>query len=330
MSNDPTTARARRRQAVADGRATDAVDRLPRASNPGGSGSRTPTRSAQTRAKREVAEELEIGRDGVGSVDRIRGGIDMFLRSSGVDQFGRNVRADFADQASFVERDDVDPRIDAQEISAQPMVATNRRDDVADRARRETAADAEFIEPRDLDADVGARGVTGLEVADDRRDEVAGRARTGLAAEDPFAEPGDFDVQVGALGIEKAGLSADGQFRRAGRMFEAQTPLRSVDPFADITQTDSGFALDDDAQRRSAARGFENELDLFGRGELDPGTDIRDIDDGFGLGRGPARELAAKQIDEQIAEFDIGPGDIELRETGSGEFEGIFEREVER
>jgi len=71
-------------------------------------------------------------------------------------------------------------------------------------------------------------------------------------------------------------------------------------------------------------------LDLFGSGELDPDSDIRDTDDGFGLGRDPARQVAAQQLDDQFDDFSIGPGDIELRETDSGEFEGVFEREVSR
>ena len=69
---------------------------------------------------------------------------------------------------------------------------------------------------------------------------------------------------------------------------------------------------------------------MFGTGDLDPESDIRDIDDGFGLGRDPARQVAAQQLDEQFPDFSIGPSDIELRETDSGGFEGVFEREVSR
>src|SRR6056297_1927635 len=101
MKNDPTTARARRQQAVDQGTAPDAVDQLSGRSNPGGSGRQTPTRSAQTQAKREVAEEIDIDSEGVGSVDRLDG-LDVFLRSPGVDAFGDNVAQDFAGQADFV------------------------------------------------------------------------------------------------------------------------------------------------------------------------------------------------------------------------------------
>jgi len=328
MANDPTTARARRRQAVAGGRAPDAVDQLSGRSNPGGSGRQTPTRSAQTQAKREVAEEIDIDSEGVGSVDRLDG-MDVFLRTSGVDAFGDNVAQDFAGQADFVTAADIDPNVDGQAIAANPVVAADRRDDVAQRARQQTAADAEFIQAADLSADVGGRGVTGIEVAADRRDDVADRTRSQLAADDPFANASDFGVTVGATGVTDAGLTDDGKRRRAGRQFTAETPLDSVDPFADITETDSGFGLDDAAQKRSAARGFEDDLSFFEQGSL-TGDDIRDISGGFGLAREPARELAASKLDAQISEFDIGPGDITLRETDSGRFEGSFSREVTR
>jgi len=328
MSNDPTTARARRQQAVETGTATDAVDTLSGGTNPRSQGRQTPTRQAQTRAKREVAEEIDIDSEGVGSVDRLDG-LDVFLRTSGVDAFGDNVRQDFAAEADFVTAADIDPNVDGEAISAAPVVAADRRDDVADRARQQTAADAQFITAADLDADVGDRGVSGIEVAESRRDDVAARTRSQLAADDPFATASDFGVTVGATGVTDAGLTDDGKRRRAGRQFESETPLEMVDPFADVTQTDSGFSLDDDAQKRSAARGFEDELEFFGQGSLS-GSDIRDIDGGFGLAREPARELAADRLDAKIGRFDIGPDDIELTETDSGRFEGSFEREVSR
>src|SRR6056297_3267115 len=117
MKNDPTTARARRQQAVDQGTAPDAVDQLSGRSNPGGSGRQTPTRSAQTRAKRDIAAELDIDSEGVGSVDRLDG-MDVFLRSPGVDEFGNNVAEDFAGQADFVSADDIDPQVDGEAIAA--------------------------------------------------------------------------------------------------------------------------------------------------------------------------------------------------------------------
>ena len=324
--SDPTTARAQRRQAVADGAATDAVDRRSPRRDPRGQTGETTSRNRQQRLARDVADDIDIDRDGVGTVDRLTG-MDVFLRTSGEREFGENVRGDFAEQADFVERDDVDAGIDPEAISATPGVARDRRDRVAQRAREQTAADAQFIEPGDLDADVGARGVSGIEVAEDRRSAVADRTRQQLAAEDPFAEPDDFEAEVGAAGIESAGLTDTGARTRAGRQFEAETPLSSVDPETDVTADGDSFRLGDGAQRRVAARQFEDDLDLFGSGELDPQTDIRDTNGGFGLGEGPARQVAAAELDEQVTDTDVRPGDIDLEETDDGGFEAIFRGE---
>jgi hypothetical protein len=316
-------------QAVEEGSAETAVDRLSGRSDPRGSGSEITSRERQTRSKREVAEELDISREGVGSVDRL-GGLDVFLRSPGVNQFGDDVASDFASQADFVQPGDVDPNVDGDEISANPVVAAARRDDVAARARQQTAADQQFITAADLDAEVGPRGVADLGIAQSRRDNVASRTAQQLAADDRFAKPGDFNVDVGESGILSAGLSDSGERRRAGRQLESQTALSEVDPNADLTQRDGGFALDTEAQRRAAARNFESDIGLFGSGELDPTTDLRPTDSGFGLARDEAREVAADRIDEQVSQVDVGPGDITLTETDSGEFEASFETEVRR
>jgi len=172
---------------------------------------------------------------------------------------------------------------------------------------------------------VGARGVTGLAIASGRRDDVATRTRQGLAADDPFAQPSDFDAEVSDSGIESAGLTEQGGRRRAGRQFEAETALGSVDPSADVTETGDGYALDTGAQRRLAARSFEGDLDIFGRGELDPASDIRETGDGFGLAREPAREVGAAAIDEQLPDRAVSPDDVTLEESDTGGFEAIFE-----
>lgn len=287
MPDGPTTARAQRLQAVAEGTANDAVDRLSRRSNPGGSGSETTSQNRQRQAKREIAEELDISREGVGSVDRLDG-LDVFLRTPGVDQFSQNVASDFASEADFVQPSDVDPNVDGEEIAANPVVAAGRRDDVAQRTRQ------------------------------------------ALAGKDQFAKPSDFGVDVGRRGVESASLTDPGERRRAGRQLEAQTPLSEVDPSADLTESGDGFALDTEAQRRSAARGFEQNTSVFESGDLDPSTDLRDIDSGFGLARDEARQVAAAQIDEQVSAVDVGPDDITLEETASGRFEASFETEVRR
>ena len=324
--SDRTTARAQRRQAVADGAASDAVDRRSPRRDPGGQTGEATTRNRQLQLQRDIEADLDLDAGSVGAVDRLTG-MDAMLRSPGQRQWGARLRDDFASEADFVEREDVDPGIDPQEISATPGVARDRRDRVAQRAREQTAADAQFLEPDDLDADVGARGVSGIEVAEDRRSAVADRTRQQLAAEDPFAEPDDFEAQVGPGGIESAGLTDTGQRRRAGRQFEQETPLGAVDPTDDLVRDGDAFALAGGAQRRVAAREFEDDLDLFGRGELDPETDIRDTNGGFGLAEDPAREVAAEQLDERVDDRTVRAGDIDLEETDDGAFEAIFRGE---
>jgi hypothetical protein len=305
------------------------VDRRNRDANPRGSSPETTPRKRQQTTRRDIAAELDIDREGVGSIERI-GGLDVFLRGPGPAQFDSQVREQFASEADFVESGDVDAQVNAQDIAADPQVAPDRRPAVAQRARRATADTLEYITPADLDAQVGAFGVRELGVADDRRDDVASRAAAGLASEDPYAEAGDFSVEVGDRGIKSAGLSDTGARQRAGRQFESETALGDVDPSRDIQAADGGFGLTSGAQRRLTAREFESQFSLFGSGELDPSEDIREVGGGFGLARGPAREVAAADLDRQIGEVDISPDDITLEPTDSGGFEATFETEVQR
>lgn len=291
-----------------------ALDRsqLPDRSPTGGRGT---SRQQQRQTKREIAAEIDVDREGVGTVDRLRGGIDAFLRSSGARQFGEQVRSEFAAEADFVRPSDVAPNVDQQAIAASPAVAADRRPTVAQRARQQTAADAEFIEAGDLNADVDARGVSDIGIAEGRRDDVASRVRQDLAADDPFAKPGDFQADVSATGIESAGFTDIGARRRAGRQFEAETPLSAVDPQADIEPSGDGFALDSRAQERVAARNFEDQLDPFGSGALTP-ADIEPSGDGFGLTDSAQQTVAADRLDDQFGSVDIGRGDI--TDTGDG------------
>jgi len=257
--NPPTTDRARRQRGVDTGARTDAVDRVPDPPDPRGRGPQTTSRSRQTTTARDVAGELGIDRSGVGTVDRIEG-MDVFLRSGGADEFAEIVQTDFASDADFVAPDDVQARVDADAISADPFVAPDRRDDVANRARQQTASGTEFVEPADLQADVGAMGVTGLGVRESRRDDVATRTQRSLAGEDPFIEPDDIAVEVGAMGVTSAGVREDRRDDIAAREFEATTPLGSVDPDTDLTATGDGFGLTTGAQRRLGALQIDEQL----------------------------------------------------------------------
>ena len=120
------------------------------------------------------------------------------------DAGGRETLAErFADDRPFVEPAqalvDADPR-DGVLTRTDPE-ATN---EIAAAARADTAADAEFITPEDLDAEVGPGGVEDITTRPDRRDDIAERVRGDLAAEDRFANPGDFGVDVGPQGVEDA------------------------------------------------------------------------------------------------------------------------------
>jgi len=230
------------------------------------------------------------------------------------------------------------PFVDAGDtlVDADPREGTltrtdpDRLDEIAQRAVQESAADAEFITAADLDAEVGPGGVEDITTRPGRRDEIGQRVAADLAADDPFADPGDFDVDVGVRGVEQAALTPQGERRRAARQFAAETPLVDVDPAADVRETDTGFGLTDPAERRLAARRFEDDFAEFGPGELDPTADVRATGDGFGLRAGPAREVAAADIDRQLPDLDVGPDDIELQPADGGGFEAIFETEVRR
>jgi len=191
------------------------------------------------------------------------------------------------------------------------------------------ADDREFVDPDDVLVQAGPREGITTRTDPDRLDDIGAEAAQDLAADDEFTQPSDLDVDVGPGGVTDAGLTDQGRRRRAGRQLEAETPLDEVDPAADLTQTDDGLELDRGADRRAAARRFEDELGAFDSGEL-TGEDVRPTGDGFGLDRGPAREAAAARIDDQLPDVAVGAGDIELTETESGDFEATFEREVRR
>lgn len=191
------------------------------------------------------------------------------------------------------------------------------------------AEDREFVDADDALVEAGPRKGIETRTDPDRRDDIAAEARQETAADDEFTEPDDLDVEVGPGGVMDAGLTEQGRRRRAGRQLEAETPLEEVDADADLTQTDDGLGLDTAAQRRSAARGFEDDLDTFEQGSLD-GDAVRETDDGFGLAREPAREAAAARIDADLPDVAVAPDDVTLTETDAGGFEASFEREVQR
>ncbi|RAW44060.1 hypothetical protein DQW50_16165 [Halorubrum sp. 48-1-W] len=284
-------------------------------------------RQQAQRAREAIAEQRDVF---AGALELDAGNIEPIQLDQRGSEFGfvpdetgrDELAMDFAADRPFVEPADTLVDADPRE-GVQTRTDPDATDEIAARARSETAADTDFIQGRDLDVEVGPGGVSGIEVADDRRDDVADRTRQELAEDDEFAEPGDFSADVSAQGIERAGLSDQGARRRAGRQFAAETPLREAGP-DDVTATDDGFTLDAEAQRRVAARQFEADLEPFGAGELDPSSDIRETGDGFGLAEGPTREVAADQLSDQVGDT-VDPADVEL-EPSDGGFEATFER----
>jgi len=235
--------------------------------------------------------------------------------------------ADFANERPFVEPGDATVQADPRE-GTRTMTAPSARDEIGTRARQETAGTSEFITGDDLDVAVGAGGVESIQTAPDRRDDIADRVQQSVASQDEFTQPGDVGVDVTARGITDVGLTDTGARNRAAREFTAATPLDDVDPQTDLSGTEGGFGLTTTAQRRAAARGFEDTLDTFGQGELNPATDLRQTDDSFGLTRPLAREAAADEIDQQLPDVAVGPSDIELEEVDGGRFEASFSTEV--
>ena len=356
MSKEYQTDRSRRLEAVRSGQRETAVDRRqttePRSRD-------ITSRSEQNRIASNIADEIDVDREGVGTVNRTDG-LDVFLRSSGTDEFEEEVSSDFASSADYVRPTDVNPRVDPEQIEASPTIPTGRRDDIAERARSQSAAETNFIKSDDLRAEVSSRGVESLAIEEDRRDDIRTRTASSLASDDQFLKPQDFDVDVGERGIEDASLTDRGRRRGAAREFSSETsldvtptevvkqsdgfglgeeprrqlaarefedstPLSDVGPDQLVEQSD-GFGLPTSAKRRSAARRLESEFNQFDSGELDPSEDVRQLDDGFGLARDEAREVLTDRINEQTS-VSVSPGEIDI-ELNDGEYEAFFRRQV--
>src|SRR6056297_178311 len=321
--NPPTTDRARRQRDVETGARTDAVDRVPDPPDPRGRGPQTTSRSRQTTTARDVAGELGIDRSGVGTVDRIEG-MDVFLRSGGADEFAEIVQTDFASDADFVAPDDVQARVDADAISADPFVAPDRRDDVSRRARQQTASGTEFVEPADLQADVGAMGVTGLGVRESRRDDVAGRAQRDAASASPFINPSDVQADVSASGIESVMIAPDrreavGDRAEADAAADAEF-IEATDLEADVTDTGiAGVSIAEDRRDDVAGRAQRS---LAGEDPFIEPDDIAVEVGAMGVTSAGVREdrrddIAAREFEATTPLGSVDP-DTDLTATGDG------------
>jgi len=340
--NPPTTDRARRQRGVDTGARTDAVDRVPDPPDPGGRGRQTPSRSGQNTSASDLASELGIDRSGIGTTERIGGETDIFLRSSGAEQFGDVVQSDFAEATPFVSPADVTPSVDADAISADPQIAPDRRDDVEQRAVEQTAPDIDFVTPADLDADVGASGVTGFAVPEGRRDDVEQRAVEQTAADLQFVQASDLDADVTSEGVTglaiiderrddvadrvRSDIAGDSRFVRPGDV-DVEVGRLGVESAGLSDAGRDRVESRQAAARRRARRRARNEARREAASELD--SEFGDVDistgdltrdgDSFGLNENTQREIAASEFDAQTPDTDISPGDI----TDSGDGFGL-------
>ena len=276
------------------------VDRLPDRTDPRGRGGQTPSRQAQQELRQEIAADIGIDPEGIG-VRAGRDGIDVFLRSEGEEGFRDSVRDDFADEADFVERGDIDPRIDARQIAADPRIRDSRQDEVAERAREETADDLDFVERGDLNVEVGSRGVEDLAIAEPDEpeegevgqpvvrgpDAVEARARQELGDETDFVEPDELDIQVGELGIDEVAIAEDARDDISDRARE-----ETAEELDFVTERDLEVELgergveelrilerDDDAEVRTGEFRGADAVEFRARQELADDEDFLERDD---------------------------------------------------
>lgn len=241
MTKEYQTDRSRRLEAVRSGQRETAIDR--RQTEPR-SRDRT-SRSEQNRIASNIASEIGVDREGVGTVNRTNG-LDVFLRSSGTDEFRREVRSDFASEADFVNPSDVDPQVDPEEIEASPRVRPGRRDEIRSRTASELASDDEFLNPRDFDVDVGRLGVSEASITDRGRRRAAARA---FESETPLSDIGPDQLVEQSDGF---GLPTSVKRRSAARRLESefrQFDSGELDPSEDVRQLDDGFGLARDEAR---------------------------------------------------------------------------------
>ena len=159
------------------------------------------------------------------------------------DAGGRDALAtDFAADRPFVSPEDT--LIDADPIEGtQARVAPDRVDDVATRARQQSAADRQFVEPTDFDVGVGPAGVTDMGIRESRRDDIAARefeATTALDDVDPTRDLVDDG--------DGFGLSTSAQRRLGARELDAQLP--DVDVGVDDITLEDGQAVFEREVRR--------------------------------------------------------------------------------
>ncbi len=272
-------------------------------------------------AEQQIADDFGIDESGVGTDLRLDG-IRQRLTPAGAQQAEQNLVEQFADEADFVETDDVQAEVDPKQLRGDAFLPSEARGLVAERAVDDVAGDDEFVEPDDLSVEVGRFGIEEFGFRDGADERVASRqfeAQTPLEDIDP-----DEDLIETSDGFE---LADDPQREIAAIDFAEETPVDEFDPSSDVRRTSDGFELAEPGQRQVAAVTVADEFDQFD--SLDPEDDIRRADDGgFGLAEPRAREVGADELDDRVDEIDIGPGDIDIEFDDDGSFDVGFDGRI--
>ena len=168
MTDEPQTGRARRLQAVEQGERSTGIEAIeqPAPPRPG-----TP-RHRQLDIRDRRAADLDVEADRLGTRDTIGGGVRLSARGESRPDIKDAISRRFAADTAFTEPDDVTAGISGQSIEATPFVSSERRPEVAERARP-AAADELDADSENVRIGVGPQGVEAVQVNPQREFEAA-------------------------------------------------------------------------------------------------------------------------------------------------------------
>jgi len=167
------------------------------------------------------------------------------LRETTQDEIAESAQQQAASNNEFVNPADIGVGVGTTGVQD---VGIENQSGVANRVEAAFADESEFVEPDDVDADVSETGIG--DVGIENQSAVASRVRTDAASDNEFVNPGDIDADVDSGGINDVELGISEQ-TVAARQFEADTALDDVGA-DDVTDTNDGFGLDQEAERELA------------------------------------------------------------------------------
>jgi len=112
------------------------------------------SRSRQAESQQEIAERLGIDPEQVATRDTLDRGVQQRLTGDGQQAAERSAAQRVAEQAGFIERDDVSADVDPETFAVEQRLTEEGVTEAEQRLAEETAADREFVRPSDLEADV--------------------------------------------------------------------------------------------------------------------------------------------------------------------------------